>query len=252
MADAGEADPLDEAALLALKHDRGELWVEPSGFALRRGAEVDLAVAPEARDAGVGGRLAQLAFTRPMTVWSHGDHPAALRLAARHGLDRARELWVMRRSLTDLPALSPPTGVSVRGFQDADTDDVLAINAAAFAHHPEQGGMDLANFTERQAEEWFDPAGLLLAVEGDEALGFHWTKRHSPGEGEVYVVAVAPGTQGRGLGKVLTLAGLHHLREAGAVDVHLYVEADNAAAVSVYGGLGFRHSKIDTHVQYRG
>lgn len=252
MAAAGEADPLDESALLALKHERGELWVEPSGFAVRRGSEVDLAVAPEARGAGVGGRLAQLAFTQPMTVWSHGDHPAAVRLAARHGLDRARELWVMRRSLADLPAPNLPSGVSVRGFQDADTEDVLAINAAAFVHHPEQSGMDLANFTERRAESWFDPAGLLLGVEKGEVLGFHWTKRHSRAEGEVYVVAVAPAAQGRGLGKVLTLAGLHHLREAGAVDVHLYVEADNAAAVSVYGGLGFRHSKIDTHVQYRG
>jgi mycothiol synthase len=33
--------------------------------------------------------------------------------------------------------------------------------------------------------------------------------------------------------------------------VLLYVESDNAAAIAVYGGLGFTHAKADTHVMYR-
>ena len=40
--------------------------------------------------------------------------------------------------------------------------------------------MDAANLAERMAEPWFDPAGLLVAAEGDRLLGFHWTKQHSP------------------------------------------------------------------------
>ena len=80
-------------------------------------------------------------------------------------------------------------------------------------------------------------------------LGFHWTKRHSARLGEVYVVAVAPEAQGRGLGKSLTLAGLHHL--AGVDEVLLYVESDNGPALAVYERLGFSHAAEDTHVQYR-
>jgi mycothiol synthase len=67
----------------------------------------------------------------------------------------------------------------------------------------------------------------------------------------VYVVGIDPGAQGRGLGRLLTLAGLHHLRERGVAEVLLYVESDNAPAVAVYSGLGFRHDAADTHVMYR-
>ena len=52
------------------------------------------------------------------------------------------------------------------------------------------------------------------------------------------------------LGRVLTLAGLHHLTGLGVAEVLLYVEADNAPAVHVYSALGFGHDASDTHVQY--
>ena len=141
-----------------------------------------------------------------------------------------------------------PDGVTVRGYRDADADEVLRVNAAAFAHHPEQGSMDAANLAERMAEPWFDPAGLLVADAGDGLLGFHWTKQHTPELGEVYVVAVDPAAQGRGSGRVLTVAGLEHLRRARRTRGLLYVESDNAPAIATYSRLGFRHTS--THVQY--
>ena len=124
------------------------------------------------------------------------------------------------------------------------------MNAAAFAHHPEQGSMDADELAERMAEPWFDPAGLLVAADGDRLLGFHWTKRHSATLGEVYVVGIDPASQGLGLGKVLVDAGLRHLRDGGAEDVLLYVESDNVPAVRLYEGLGFTHAPADTHVMY--
>lgn len=270
MRDAGEPDPLDEAAHLRLKH-RGlagsQLWLAGTdGFALAHQGAVDLAVAPNARRQGLGTELAAAAFAggEPLTAWSHGDHPAAHSLARRHGLRRARELWVMRRSAAEsLPALTVPEGLSVRGYRDSDRDEILRVNASAFAHHPEQGSMDADELAARMAEDWFDPAGLLVvtapgtadsAAAADSAArlhGFHWTKRHDRDTGEVYVVAVDPAAQGHGLGKVLTLAGLHHLHDAGVREVLLYVESDNIPAVKVYSALGFTHLAQDTHVQYR-
>ena len=87
-------------------------------------------------------------------------------------------------------------GVTIRGYRADDADEVLRVNAAAFAHHPEQGSMDAADLAERMAEPWFDPAGLLVADAGDGLLGFHWTKQHSAELGEVYVVARRPGRPG--------------------------------------------------------
>jgi mycothiol synthase len=254
-------DPLDEAATLRLEHhglDGIAHRVEPGGFALLRDGELDLAVAPAARGGGLGGRLAAAVLdtvppSTPLTAWSHGDHPAAARLAERHGLVRVRDLWVMRRPTSDpVVPVPPPDGVSVRGYTPSDAGAVLRVNAAAFAEHPEQGALDEDGLAERMAEPWFDPAGLLLAVDdaSGELLGFHWTKRHDADHGEVYVVGIAPAAQGRGLGRVLTAAGLRHLAERGAAEVHLYVEADNAPAVALYRGLGFSHASADSHVQY--
>jgi mycothiol synthase len=251
-------DPVDESVHLRLKHHGlagTEYWVEEDGFALRHSGALDLAVAPAARGRGLGARLAEAACAEPggLTAWSHGDHPAARALGARLGFHRARELWVMRRpAAVPLPAAEPPPGVVIRDFGDADADAVVAVNALAFADHPEQGTMSRADLAERMSEPWFDPAGLLLAVADDgDLLGFHWTKRHDEDHGEVYVVGIAPQAQGRGLGRTLTIAGLRHLASRGVAEVHLYVESDNEPAVRLYSGLGFTHVAEDTHVQYR-
>ena len=247
-------DPLDEAARMALTRgglDGAALWVDgQDGFALLRGRGLDLAVRPEARGRGIGTALARAALDEApedVTAWSHVDDPAARRIAAGAGFAAVRSLWVMHR---DAAPVEVPTveGVTIRGYRAEDADEVLRVNATAFAHHPEQGSMDAANLADRMAEPWFDPAGLLVADAGAGLLAFHWTKQHSDTLGEVYVVAVDPAAQGRGLGRALTAAGLAHLAALGVREIVLYVESDNAAAIATYSRLGFAHT--ETHVQY--
>jgi mycothiol synthase len=251
---ADGAAPMDEATILTLRHrpESVRAWVEDDGFAVLTGSELSLAVRPEARGRGVGTRLLDAVLAEaagPLTAWSHGNQPAAAALAVSHGFRAARELWVMRRPAGDLPPLpAPPDGVEMRGFRAGDEGELLRVNAAAFAHHPEQGTLSLDGLRERMAEPWFEPEGLIEAWAGSSLLGFHWTKRHSRSLGEVYVVGIDPSAQGRGLGRLLTLAGLHHLSDV--AEVHLYVEADNTPAVRLYSGLGFTHDAADTHVQY--
>ena len=255
---ADGAAPLDEATWLALRHGRDiRIWLEGDGVALLAGSELNLVVHPDARGQGLGSSLLAGVLgsvgDAPLRAWSHIDHPAAARLASSYGFERARALWVMRRPTSlALPDLVLPEGVAIRGFQDADTADLLRLNAASFADHPEQGAMDEANFAERMSEPWFDPAGLLVAEDATgRMLGFHWTKQHSPDRGEVYVVAVDPSVQGIGLGRLVTLAGLQHLAGLGVSEVILYVESDNAPAIAIYRGkLGFTHAASDTHVMY--
>lgn len=223
------------------------------------GVEAECVVHPEHRRRGWGallvGRTVAESVPHSVLMWSHGDHPGARRLAARLGFDRVRDLWQMRRDLAAaLPDVELPDGVHLRTFvPGVDEPAWLTVNARAFASHPEQGGIDAVDLARRTGAEWFDPRGFFLAERGGRLVGFHWTKVHA-GDGaapvgEVYVVGVDPDAQGGGLGRALTLAGLHHLRDRGLSEVLLYVEADNLAARRVYERLGFDH--VATDAQYR-
>lgn len=231
----------------------GEMFVAPRARGLGLGRMLAQALLEEARDRNGSGRL---------RVWAHGKLPGAEHLAAELGFTAFRELWQMRRAVDlPVPETPRPAGVSVRTFVPGRDDDAwLALNAKAFAHHPEQGAWTRDDLRRRIAEPWFDPSGFFLAEDGDGRLvGFHWTKVHPATAdqgplGEVYVVGVDPGFQGGGLGKLLTAVGLTHLAQTQADggplgEVLLYVDADNDPAVSVYTRLGFRVHTVD--VMYR-
>jgi mycothiol synthase len=228
----------------------------------------ELVVRPADRRHGIGAALLTRLLARTgidptaepgdrLRVWAHGDQPAAAQLAARFGFRRVREMRRLRRDLKDdLPAATLPDGVTLRPFEiGRDEDAVVEVNHLAFAWHPEQGALTAADVRSAEDESWFDPAGFLLAVDGDDRLlGFHWTKVHpDAGDGapigEVYVVGVRPDAQGGGLGRGLTVAGLEHLRDhRGMSRVMLYVESDNEPALAVYHRLGF--TSWDADAQY--
>ncbi|MFF8099931.1 mycothiol synthase [Streptomyces sp. NPDC014986] len=215
----------------------------------------ELVVRPAHRGNGHGralGAALLAASGKRLRVWAHGGHSAARHLAQVLGLTLFRELRQMRRPLAglDLPDPVLPEGVTVRAFAPGRDDAAwLAVNAAAFAHHPEQGSLTQRDLDDRKAEPWFDPEGFFLAERAGEEgriVGFHWTKVH-PGEGlgEVYVLGVSPDAQGGGLGKSLTTIGLRHLAGKGLPTAMLYVDADNKAAVTVYERLGFVTHEVD-------
>jgi mycothiol synthase len=178
--------------------------------------------------------------------------------AAAAGFVPDRDLLQLRCALPHPDPVVVPDGVRLRAFvPGADDDAWLAVNRLAFATHPEQGAVGPADLAARVAEPWFDAEGFVLAEEPGAAdlpgalAGFCWTKRHPPDPadpatgvlGEIYVIGVHPSRGGRGLGRVLVLAGLDHLARTGARTGMLFVDGDNASAVALYEKLGFhRHA----------
>lgn len=245
--------PLNEASLLAIAAGdtpRVDLQVEAGSevvalaFAVGD-APVELVVDPRFRRGGLGHRVAASVLDDGETrFWAHGDLPPAQKLARRLGLRAERTLLVLRREGAPPVDVRVPDGVTIRTFTDADAEAVVAVNGRAFATHPEQGAMDLADFRRRASAAWFDPSGLFVAERDGEVVGFHWTKVED-GIGEVYVVGVDPAAHGGGLGTALTARGLQHL-DAQVSVVDLYVEADNAPALAVYRRLGFAEHARDT------
>jgi mycothiol synthase len=241
-------------------HDGGEL----AGYARYDDGVAELVVHPAHRRRGFGtallDRVVELAGDAPLSIWAHGDRPGSAELLASRGFTRARVLLQMRRDLAGVdpdPRPELPGDVAVRAFRPGrDEQAWLRVNARAFATHPEQGSWTAEDLRLREQEPWFDPDGFLLAWRGDpdaggELLGSHWTKVHPPGDeadeavGEVYVLGVDPGAQGMRLGRALTDLGLAHLRGRGLGEVLLYVDEDNAAAVRLYEGRGFRRFAVD-------
>lgn len=224
----------------------------------------ELVVDPDTRLDGHGSALldALLAEAPRTRLWAHGDLPSARAFAEARGLQAVRELHKMSRALgpADLEpaAVALPEGFTARAFEPGrDEEPWLATNAAAFAHHAEQGRLTLEDLHDRMRQPWFDPAGFIVLThesDPDAIAAFHWTKVDpeqestlEPGKtaGEVYVVGVDPAYQGRGLGRPLTALGLAHLARLGLPEVVLYVDGDNTAAIRTYTGLGFRSIMVD-------
>lgn len=257
--------PLDEVSLLVVRHGgQGQhLSVHDGthllGYAQTRsdalGWVVELVVDPDCRRRGVGTRLLRAACAhaegRPVEVWAHGDLPAAGRLVAAAGGQAVRSLWVLGRDVDGLKTPPTPPGVHLRAFRPGEDESAwLGVNARAFADHAEQGRITMDDLLVREREPWFDPEGLVMAVDADGALlGSVWTKVHTPHLGEIYVLGVDPAAQGKGLGRVLTAAGLDHLACRGVAHVMLFVEADNSAALTTYRAAGFVAEGV--HTRYR-
>jgi mycothiol synthase len=174
---------------------------------------------------------------RAPALWTFAaDQVAAARES---GMRQARTLVEMRRPLPASPG-EIPAELSLRGFVPGlDEKAWLALNHEVFAHHPEAGSIAGADLALRMAQPWFDPNGLLLLVEDDDAIGYCWTKMHPGRLGETYMVGIRAAYRGTGLARQLTLAGLDYLARQGATNGMLYAEASNATATGLYESMGF-------------
>lgn len=289
------AEPISEHQLLRLTNSSADApwrhviaWVDAesgsagtvAGYAIvdpsTTTPEAELVVDPTHRRAGIGSELLRVARevsgSRATLVWSHGTSDGSQLFAASQHAEATRILWQLRRPSGPLEDVPLPDGITLRSFEPGDADGWVAVNAAAFSSHPEQGSWTLDDLAARQGEPWFDADGFLIAEAGPngagkvgpgEIAGFHWTKIHGPSTseltadpnlaakalGEVYVVGVDPRAQGLGLGRALTVAGLRHLQDRGIPEVLLYVDDSNTPAVQLYRDLGFTEFSRDT--QYR-
>ncbi|HLV05049.1 mycothiol synthase [uncultured Georgenia sp.] len=266
--------PLNEQSTLAVRHGTAGYrhhWLA-AGDDLVGYAVVDaegsgeLCVHPEHRRRGLGRRLldAVLAEVPEAALWAHGNLPGAQALARSAGLRVTRELWQMARELragaTQGPGPAAGEGVSVPGAPEGvglrpfvvgqDEEAWVGLNALAFADHPEQGRMTVADLQQRQAEPWFDPSLLWLAHDVSDPgvlLASMWVKPAGQ-DAEIYAVGVAPQAQGRGLGGWLTAVALAEMERRGFRRATLYVEGDNTPAIRTYRRAGFERVALD--VQY--
>lgn len=148
-------------------------------------------------------------------------------------LDHSESTLVYDRS-TVLPAVE--SGLVLRPAGEADLPALTEIAAAAFGDPPEEAAHILASFREDAHSAVFAaclegaPVGQIVLRQQEDAL-------------YLCSLCIRPDRQGRGLGRdMLTLALNQALGRWGGL-ICLDVDLENAAALGLYTGLGFREER---------
>lgn len=222
---------------------------------------MELAVDPDLRSAEVfltlfNAGVAEVSRRGGRAVRAWLFQPRLTEVALRAGFEPERELLKLERQLPGgflLPEgieggrsdAGLPEGMRLASFVPGHDEPAwLEVNNAAFADHPENGRWTLEVLENRMGQSWFRPDELLMAWDGSSLAGFCWLKRAN-GEGEIYVVAVAPEMQGIGLGRALVIQGLSVMERKGDRIAFLYVDASNHRALGLYRSLGFYVDHVD-------
>jgi len=290
LVDSEQADhvsPVSDQALLAARHGRRELFTvegaggSPVGIVILGEGELDLVIAPAERGNGAGTaaltailsyhaqqsyRAQQAEPSGELRAWAHGENPAATALLTRADFAPVRALYRLALPVTELSnaideARPLEPGFALRDFDPAEpreAEEWVRVNAAAFASHPEQGAVTLADFRSLTQEPWFDAHDLRLAwsEESGELAGYTWIKtvRSTEAEGagepvietELYVLGVHPRFAGHGLGAALLGDTLRRMHDHQPDRITLYVDGDNERARALYHRAGFVVDQLST------
>ncbi|MGH2353176.1 MAG: GNAT family N-acetyltransferase [Chloroflexota bacterium] len=157
---------------------------------------------------------------------------------------RRRQLRMWRPHLDGLPDLVVPAGYGLHTFRPGDERAWGQIMET-------EGGIgrewSVAKVRERIMDRpQFEATGLFFATCDAEsgrpvASACAWRKEEADegAMGNVHMVCALPSHRGLGLGRLVTLAVLHNLRERGFRSADLTTDDFRLAAIKSYLGLGF-------------
>ena len=141
-----------------------------------------------------------------------------------------------------MSASSPPAPLAIDAIADADIEKVVALWQRCGLTRPWNDPLaDIALARRR------DNSTVLVGREG-EAIVATVMVGHDGHRGWVYYVAVDPGSQKRGFGRIIMAAAEDWLRAAGISKLQLLVRRENAQANAFYGSLGF---ELSTSVMFQ-
>jgi mycothiol synthase len=211
---------------------------------------------PAATGTGVGSALLEFCESRACeltaesprelttTSWAADDR--APDLLAGRGFAPVRYFLRMKIAAEAVPARPVrPVGVDVVPFSDGSVEDDALYSAwrDAFAGH--WGRIDqgpAAFWMERRNPERevypFDPSLWFVATRAGEVVGFSLCEQN--GElGRVAEIGVVETLRGQGLGFALLIHSFHELRDRGAAEIVLDVDAENVtSALRLYTKAG--------------
>ena len=154
-------------------------------------------------------------------------------LCLRAGFVLTHSVIVLARQRAPLdPAMNLPPDVQVREAQRSDYAAVAATDLAAFTP-PWQMSAELMS-------QAIPLADLITVAEVDhQIVGYQLTTPSQMGA-HLARLAVLPGWQGHGIGKVLVRHLIEHYNRRGIRELTVNTQDTNSASLNVYRSLGFR------------
>ena len=138
-------------------------------------------------------------------------------------------------SLEQLPDLEIPDGFDIWTFRAGDARGWAKLMTGAIGDWNEH-----STARDFLGDPGVNPDGVFFLISGGQYVGTVTDKRlPDPGLGYLHMVAVAPEYRGRRLGRCISLAALHHMRERGCREAILDTDDYRLPAIRTYLRLGF-------------
>jgi mycothiol synthase len=208
--------------------------VRPTGATVTGTALVD----PAARGRGLGAAALDWALGAADVIDTESLTERAAALFASRGLSQSFAEEVLRRDLTELPGEPTeaplPAAVELLTWAANTISRFYELYRTSFADRPGFPGWSQQQWVDWLVDDDFRPDCSLLATGGGTDFGFVVCA-----EGWLVQLGTVPAARGRGIGAALTVAALTRMRAAGATEVLLDVNVNNANAAALYRRLGF-------------
>lgn len=155
------------------------------------------------------------------------------------GFQYDEDVVTLQRSGGNLPALRP-TPVKLRTMTQDDIARVAVVDHAAFTPPWQMGADEL-----RQAYQI--SAAATVALQDDTMIGYQISTAYRDGA-HLARLAVAPSTQGRGIGSMLLHDVIRRFFRQGVYSMTVNTQASNHRSQRLYRAYGFRRNGYDLGV----
>jgi GNAT superfamily N-acetyltransferase len=230
----------------------GNVFLPDPGVEAPR-VRISVAVPPELRKRGIGGRLAAAICSEAEKAGAAGllvvveDSDESKEFATRRGFTIGRRMSHSRADLSAVPSPAPaPDGLRVTDFDQVDPEQVWRAVVAVAEGDP--SGLSFAPpYDEWLATDWDNPdvrRDLSVAVLDGEAVVSFVITTADPERRVIWsnLTGTIPAARGRGLAKVVKSAALTRARDAGFVTAYTGNDAANAPMLAVNTWLGYKES----------
>lgn len=157
------------------------------------------------------------------------------------------ELILDRDIATGLPEASLPDGYSIRPMRSsAETLLLTRLQNTIFCEHWGYSKNSPEELQARLDLPVTGPEHVLFVESPDGSVAAYiWTALEQGDAyicGRIWMTGVMPEFRRSGIGRSIVSAGIRHLLDKGAADVHLEAVEHNAGAVRIYTQMGFRQT----------